>query len=176
MRQFERCFILNSYFTVMAPNLVFSSVVKLHSNSIMQLNMTLTCLILIHPLTLGYLPICLCMVDHLTVSLRNGPSPIIIQQTETTRSSAHIPNFMFCSCLHKHCPQPHPETATKWTVTWVFQFRARTQQHNNMLLSTGSVFAGPFTFANTLLRYYFLLCHHIWQRDFLQKKKKLEME
>lgn len=82
--------------------------------------MTSTCFILIHPLSISR-----CTVDHLTVSLRNAPSPIIIQQTESTRSSAHVPNFMFCSCLPKCCPQPHPETTTKWTMTWVLQFIAR---------------------------------------------------
>lgn len=96
------------YFTMIVPNLVFSSVVKLHSNSTIQLNMTLTCFILIHPLSISR-----CTVDHLTVSPRNAPSPIIIQQTESTCSSAHVPNFMFCSCLPKCCPQPHPETTTK---------------------------------------------------------------
>lgn len=56
---------------------------------------------------------CHSIIYRLTVSLWNRPSPIIIQQTETTGSSANIPNCMFCCCLHKCCPQLHPEAATK---------------------------------------------------------------
>lgn len=96
--------------------------------------MTLTRLILLHPFSLVYLPISLRTDDHLTVGLCNGPSSIVIQQTEMTSSSAHVPNFVFCSCLRKCCPQLHPETATKWTMAWVLQFGAWHSSTTHMLL------------------------------------------
>ena len=53
------------------------------------------------------------MIDHLTVSLGDLPSPIIVKQTESTGSSAYVPNFPFPGRLHQCCPQLHPGAAEK---------------------------------------------------------------
>lgn len=60
-----------------------------------------------------YFTVSLRIIHHLTVSLVDLPSPIIVQQTESTSSPAHVPDFLFPGCLHQRCPQLHPGAAEK---------------------------------------------------------------